>query len=42
MSVPDETESKPQSATEAIDAVQGGEPIDILAQLRQQPSPACS
>jgi hypothetical protein len=40
VSVPDETESTPQSATEATGAAQEGVPLDILAHLKQQPSPA--
>lgn len=40
MSVPEERESTPQSDRQLTDVVQGGEPIDILAHLRQQPSPA--
>lgn len=39
MSVSDEAERKPH-ATDLKDAVEGGEPISILSQLRQQPSPA--
>jgi hypothetical protein len=40
LSVPDEAESKPLSATELTDAVEPGEPSSILLQLRQHPSPA--
>jgi hypothetical protein len=37
--VPDEAKRKPQ-ATGLKDAVEGSEPISVLSQLRQQPSPA--
>jgi hypothetical protein len=37
MSVPDEAERKPQ-VTDLKDAAEGGEPISVLSQLRQQPS----
>jgi hypothetical protein len=36
LSVPDETEPKPQAAPELKDAVEEGEPISILAHLRPQ------
>ena len=42
MSAPDETESTTQSAVDAPTDDQGVEPIDMLAQLRLQPSPATS
>ncbi len=41
MSVPDEGESKPQATLpESGDPVGAGAPVDIVAQLRQHPSPA--
>ena len=41
MSVPDEGESKPHATLpESGDPIGAGAPIDIVAQLRQQPSPA--